>query len=118
MTGPPAAGKTFYSENINAYYNLPRVHIKELTEKAFAMAKKAGEEDEGGGEEANPLGVAIKEVVDTMRTAAAEAEVEMIKAKAEASGIELEDEPEVDPESLPIRLPNQGILYNLLQERL
>lgn len=32
--------------------------------------------------------------------------------------MELEDEPEVDPESLPIRLPNQGILYDLLKERL
>lgn len=107
VTGPPASGKSFYSEKIHEYYNLPRVHIDELVQKAFEMAKKAGEEEEGGGgEEANPLGASIKEVVDRMRTEAAEAEIERIKAEAEAKGIELEDEPEVDPESLPIRLPN------------
>ena len=55
---------------------------------------------------------------DARRTAAAEAEVERIKAEAEAAGVELEDEPEVDPESLPIRLPEQGVLYDLLKERL
>lgn len=75
MTGPPASGKTFYSNHINDYYNLPRVHIKELTEKAFELAKKAGEEEGGDGEDANPLGASIKEAVDNLRTAAAEAEV-------------------------------------------
>lgn len=80
--------------------------------------KKAGEEEEGGDGDGNPLAATIKEVVDTMRTAAAEAEVERIKADAEAKGVELEEEPEVDPETLPIRLPNQGILYDLLKERL
>jgi hypothetical protein len=85
---------------------LPRVHVKELVDKAFFIAKKAGEEEDGGGEDANPLGATIKETVDKMRTEAAEAKVEQIKAEAEAKGIELEDEPEVDPESLPIRLPS------------
>lgn len=119
VTGPPASGKTFYTEKINNYYNLPRVHVKELVDKAFEMAKKAGDEEEGGGgEDANPLSGAIKEVVDRMRTEAAEAEVERIKKEAEDKGVELEEEPEVDPESLPIRLPSQGIIYDLLKERL
>lgn len=114
VTGPPASGKTFYSEKIHDYYNLPRVHVKELVDKAFALAKKAGEAEEGGDDEGNALGTAIKETVDKMRTEAAEAEVERIKKEAEDKGVELEEEPEVDPESLPIRLPSQGILYNLL----
>lgn len=119
VTGPPASGKSFYTEKINNYYNLPRVHVKELVDKAFEMAKKAGDEEEGGGgEDANPLSGAIKEVVDRMRTEAAEAEVERIKKEAEDRGVELEEEPEVDPESLPIRLPSQGIIYDLLKERL
>ena len=45
VTGPPASGKTFYSELINGYYNIPRVCVKELTDKAFAMSKT--EEEEG-----------------------------------------------------------------------
>ena len=32
VTGPPASGKTFYSEKINGYYNIPRVSVKELTD--------------------------------------------------------------------------------------
>ena len=35
----------FYSNKIAEYYNIPRVHVKELTDKAFAMAKL--EEEEG-----------------------------------------------------------------------
>jgi len=118
VTGAPASGKTFYSDAINGYYNIPRVHVKELTDKAFALAKSAGDDEEGAGEDGNAMGAAIKEVVDTMRAAAAEAEVQRIKDDAAARGIELEDEPEVDPESLPVRLPNQGILYDLLRARL
>ena len=119
VTGPPASGKTFYSNQIHDYYNLPRVHIKELVDKAFFMAKKAGEEDEGGGgDEPNPLVTSIKETVDRLRTEGAEAKVEQLKKEAEEAGKELEEDPEVDPESLAIRLPNQGILYDLLRERL
>jgi adenylate kinase len=35
LTGPPASGKTFYSERLAVYYNIPRVHGKELAERAF-----------------------------------------------------------------------------------
>ena len=33
ITGPPASGKTYYSERIANYYNIPRVHAKELVLK-------------------------------------------------------------------------------------
>jgi len=32
VTGPPASGKTYYSEELAKYYNIPHVHIKQLTE--------------------------------------------------------------------------------------
>lgn len=32
ITGPPASGKTFYTDKIKNYYNLPRIHVKALTE--------------------------------------------------------------------------------------
>jgi len=28
VTGPPASGKTFYSEQLAKYYNIPRIHVK------------------------------------------------------------------------------------------
>jgi adenylate kinase len=28
ITGPPASGKTFYSDKITSYYNIPRIHVK------------------------------------------------------------------------------------------
>ena len=30
VTGPPASGKTFYSDNIANYYNIPRIHVDQM----------------------------------------------------------------------------------------
>lgn len=38
ITGPPASGKTFYSEQLAKYYNIPRVHIRQLVDEVFRMA--------------------------------------------------------------------------------
>ena len=35
ITGPPASGKTFYSEQLAHYYNIPRIHIKQIIDQAF-----------------------------------------------------------------------------------
>ena len=45
ITGPPASGKTFYAEKISEYYNIPRIHVKQLSDKAFELAN-VGEEEE------------------------------------------------------------------------
>ena len=45
ITGPPASGKTYYSEMIQKYYNIPRVHVKELTDMAFAMGSTEPDEE-------------------------------------------------------------------------
>jgi len=44
VTGPPASGKTFYSEKIQHYYNIPRVHVGQLTAEVIRMADLEEEE--------------------------------------------------------------------------
>merc|ERR1712060_199199 len=46
ITGPPASGKTFYSDKLATYYNIPRVHVKELVTEVFRRAN-IPEEDAG-----------------------------------------------------------------------
>lgn len=38
ITGPPASGKTFYAEQLAKYYNIPRVHVRQLIDKVFQLA--------------------------------------------------------------------------------
>ena len=60
LTGPPASGKTFYAERLAVYYNIPRVHAKELADRAFALAKF----EEGQGTE---LGEEIKTAIEAIK---------------------------------------------------
>ena len=39
ITGPPASGKTFYAEELAKYYNIPRVHVRQLVDEVFRMSK-------------------------------------------------------------------------------
>lgn len=66
ITGPPASGKTFYTDKTSAYYNLPRIHVKALTDQAFKMA--AVEEEEADG-----LAAEIKAKIEELKDAAVEA---------------------------------------------
>ena len=47
VTGPPASGKTFYSQELAKYYNIPRVHVRQLADEVFRMAAI---EEEAAGE--------------------------------------------------------------------
>jgi adenylate kinase len=104
VTGPPASGKTFYSGDINSYYNIPRVCVKELTDQAFKMGKT--EEEEG-------LASEIKAKLDEIRDAA------VAKIEEERAEIDYGDQepPEIDREGLPIRVPDD-IIYKLMILRL
>lgn len=62
VTGPPASGKTYYSERLAVYYNIPRVHAKELVDRAFALSKF----EEGQGTE---LGEEIRAKVEEIKDA-------------------------------------------------
>lgn len=89
---------------MNEYYNIPRVHVKELTDKAFAMARS--EEEEG-------LAADIKGKIEELKDAAV--------AKIEEANAEIDwgdgEAPEIDREALTIRIPDD-IIYTLLKMRL
>ena len=48
VTGPPASGKTYYSEQLACYYNIPRVHVKQLVDEVF---RRANIDEEAAGED-------------------------------------------------------------------
>jgi adenylate kinase len=91
---------------ISNYYNIPRVHVKELSDEAFRMEKI--EDDEP-----SELVAKIKEQLDAIRNEA--------KEKIDAENAEKdwgdEEPPEVDAATLPIRVPDE-IIYELLKNRL
>ena len=62
ITGPPASGKTFYTDQLASYYNIPRVHVKELVERAMVMAKV----EEGGSELNEEIKAKVEELKDAM----------------------------------------------------
>lgn len=110
VTGPPASGKTFYSEKLASYYHIPRVHVTQLVDAALKLAK-VEDGEEGEGDEAEFI-VKVRETVTTLRD-------ELKEKMEEARGDPPEDEewPEIDAETLTVRLPND-ILYKLLQDKL
>lgn len=36
--GPPASGKTFYSQKLAHYYNIPHVSVKQLSDEALRIS--------------------------------------------------------------------------------
>ena len=62
ISGPAASGKTYYSNQIKDYYNLPRICVQDLSDKAFKLAKE---------EEPEEFGAAIKEKLEEQRDAEA-----------------------------------------------
>jgi len=117
ITGPPAAGKTYYAEKIEKYYNIPRVHVKELTDQAFVMAE-AEEEEGADGAEPSALAADIKARVGELReakaaemTAANEAEREAMEARGEK--VPEDPLPDVEAASVSVRIPDEFV-YKLL----
>ena len=107
VTGPPASGKSFYSASIAKYYNIPHVHIKELTDAALAISLLDEEQIGEDEEKAN-----IKAKCDELRD-------KMVADMEEARGDPKEGEewPEIDRTTLPIRVPDE-ILWKLLNTKL
>jgi replication-associated recombination protein RarA len=62
LYGPPASGKTFYADLLSRHYNIPKVNVKQLIEKAFELAKI----EEGGGELAEEIKAKVEELRDAM----------------------------------------------------
>lgn len=38
LTGPPASGKSYYAKRLAEYYNIPHVHVKQLTDEALEIS--------------------------------------------------------------------------------
>jgi hypothetical protein len=62
LTGPPASGKTYFTDRLAVYYNIPRVHAAELAERTFALSRF----EEGQGTE---LGEEIKAKIEEIKDA-------------------------------------------------
>ena len=108
VSGPPASGKSYYAQKIEKYYNVPRVHVKELTDAAFKVANAEEEE----GVDPTEFEAEIKTRVEELRDAAV-AKIE----EENADKSQQEDEPEIDRLALPIRIPDD-IIYKMLIDRL
>jgi len=102
ISGPPASGKTFYAEKLAKYYNIPRIHVKELSDEAIRIANL---DEDAIGEDEFMLDVKTK--IEEQR----EKMVEEIEA---ARPEDDENEPEeIDRLALNVRVP-EDILYKLL----
>ena len=101
LSGPPASGKTHYAERLSLYYNIPRVHAKEISDRMFALAKF--EEDKGTDE-----GIKIKEKIDAIKD-------EMVGKYTEANNGE--EPPEGFRDKLKVRLPDD-LVFEYLRKRL
>ena len=113
ITGPPASGKSYYSEMVQNYYNIPRVQVKELTDKALAIGKV--EPDEEKIKDENELNLA-KEIFEKLGAIRDELHEKLTAAQEEKEWGE-EGPPEIDKDSLDIRVPDD-IVYKLISNRL
>lgn len=108
ISGPPASGKTFYADQLAKYYNIPKVHVAQLLDEVWKMAKI---DEEAAGE---------NELINLCRTTVEELRDKMVEQMGEEYEAKKKDEdPDFDPESidretLKIRIPND-ILYRILK---
>ena len=102
VTGPPASGKSFYSDHITNNYDIPIITVKQLADKAKEIIAIEDEEDPR-----SEMAGDFKGKIDEAK----EKEITRLTEEAEAKGIEDFEPPEA--ENLEIPLPNP-ILYTLL----
>ena len=110
VTGPPASGKTYYSDELAKYYNIPKVNVGQLLAEVW---KYVAIEEEALGDEPDPLIVEVRGKVEELR----DAEVAKIETAREDQEEPADGWPEIDRDSLKIRIPDK-VLYKLLRIRL
>lgn len=108
ITGPPASGKSFYAAQLAKYYNIPHVSVKQLTDEALRISVL---DDETIGE--NAFWADIKAKCDEQRAKM----VEEIEAKRGDPPAGMDEWPEINLATLPIRVPDE-IIYKLLRMEL
>jgi len=107
VTGPPASGKTFYSQKLAQYYNIPHVSVKQLSDEALRISLL---EEEAIGE--NAFWLEIKTKCDECRAKMTE-EIETKRGDPPDG----EEWPEINQATLPIRVPGD-IIHKLLRQEL
>ena len=108
ITGPPASGKTFYAEELARYYNIPRVHVRQLVDEVFRMAA-IDEEAAGENKLINDCRTKIEEIKTAMEEAINEKRAEMEEPEDGWPDIVIEDS--------EIRVPDE-LLYEVLKLKL
>lgn len=104
ITGPPASGKTFYSNKISEFYNIPRVHAKEFADEAYKLSNI---DEELIAE--NELALKIKEKLDALKDDV------IAKLTEENEAVEDYEPPEKD--KIHVRVPDEFI-YELMLKRI
>ncbi len=108
ITGPPASGKTFYAEKLAKYYNIPRVHVRQLVDEVFRMSE-IDEEAAGEDKLINDCRTKLEEIKAAM-------EEEINEKRADLEEPE-EGWPEIVIENHQIRVPDE-LLYEVLKIKL
>ena len=98
---------------VQNYYNIPRVHVKELTDKALDIGKT--EPDEEKIKDENELNLA-KEIFEKLGAIRDELHEKLTAAQEEKEWGD-DGPPEIDKDSLDIRVPND-IIYKMISTRL
>jgi len=104
ITGPPASGKSFYGNKISKHYNIPRVHVKELSDEAYKMLAM---DDEDVGE--NEMIASLKAKIDELK--------DEVIAKMTEENENTPDWEAPEKENVTVRIPDEFI-YQILQDRL
>lgn len=108
ITGPPASGKTFCAEKLARYYNIPRVHVKQLVDEVFRMAA-IDEEAAGEDKLINDCRTKLEEVRAAMEEAINEQRAELPEPE--------DGWPEIVIQNSQIRVPDE-LLREVLKKKL
>ena len=99
ITGPPASGKTFYAEELAKYYNIPRVHVRQLVDEVFRMSK-IDEETAAGNKLLEDCRTKLEEVKAAMEEKITEERGEMEEPEEGWPEIEITDDQITIPDEL------------------
>ena len=108
IIGPPAAGKSFFTELVAKQFNLPKIEINKISEEGLNL----GEGDELGEE----IRTAMEEITNKLMEEENE-KLEKEKERMEKMGIKVPENMEVDPKKIRARMPGE-LLVKLYKRRL
>lgn len=108
IIGPPAAGKSFFTELVAQQFNLPKIEINKISEEGLNL----GEGDELGEE----IRTAMEEITNKLMEEENE-KLEKEKERMEKMGLKVPENMEVDPKNIRARMPGE-LLVKLYKRRL